>query len=234
VLIIPDATQDHRFADNPLVLNDPKIRFYAGRPLCVNGYNLGTLCIIDQVPRAFGKDDIEALEDLASMAERELAAVQMATMDDLTNLSNRRGFMSVAQHSLKLCLRQKLPVVLVFFDLDKFKPINDKFGHAEGDTALIAFSTLMKKELRGSDLFARLGGDEFAALFSNTSKEQVATVIERFGQTLKDYNHAMKVGYDLSFSYGIVEFDTTRHASIEQLLAECDSRMYQLKQSKDG
>ena len=67
VFIIPDTLEDRRFADNPMVLNDPNIRFYAGCPLAVNGYKLGTLCIIDQVPRNFGKEDIEALKDLASM-----------------------------------------------------------------------------------------------------------------------------------------------------------------------
>jgi len=234
VFIIPDTREDPRFTDNPLVLDDPKIRFYAGCPLTVNGYRLGTLCIIDQVPRTFGKDDIDALKDLASMAERELTAIQMATMDELTNISNRRGFMSLAQHSLSLCLRQRLPVVLVYFDLDNFKYINDKFGHAAGDTALIAFSNLMQNELRDSDLFARLGGDEFATLLSNTSKQQVTTAIERFALTLKKYNQEMKRGYDISFSYGAVEFEVEKHSSIEELLAESDSLMYQLKQSKKG
>lgn len=118
------------FTDNPLVVNDPKIRFYAGCPLTANGFRLGTLCIIDQVKRTFGRDDIKALEDLALMAELELAAVNMATMDDLTNISNRRGIMALAQHCINLCLRQNYPVVLVFIDLDKFKLINDDLWSA--------------------------------------------------------------------------------------------------------
>ena len=83
VLIIPNALQDARFADNPMVLGDPNIRFYAGCPLrAPNGSMVGTLCIIDQKPRNFEKDDIEGLKDLASMVERELALVQMATLDE--------------------------------------------------------------------------------------------------------------------------------------------------------
>lgn len=232
VFIIPNACEDSRFADNPLVLNDPNIRFYAGCPLEVNGYRLGTLCIIDQSPRSFDKEDVEALKDLASMVERELAAVQLATLDELTDISNRRGFMALAQHSLNLCIRQKFPVVLVFMDLDEFKPINDKFGHAEGDAALIAFARLMKNAFRDSDLFARLGGDEFVTLLSSTSKKQAEEVIERFSHSLNNYNQEAKRGYDVSFSYGIVELNLEQHSTIEELLADGDSLMYELKKSK--
>ena len=232
VFIIPNAIEDRRFADNPLVLNEPDIRFYAGCPLTVNGRKLGTLCIIDQTPRSFDKEDIEALKDLASMVERELVAVQLATLDELTNISNRRGFMVLAQYSLNLCVRQKIPAVLVFLDLDKFKPINDKFGHAEGDAALISFASQMKSTFRDSDLFARLGGDEFVALLTSTSKQQTEEIIERFSHSLKKSNQEANRGYDVSFSYGIVEFNPEKHSAIEELLADGDSLMYEVKKEK--
>lgn len=232
VFIIPDASKDKRFVDNPIVISEPYIRFYAGCPLEVNGYRLGTLCIIDQKPRTFDEDDIEALKDLASMVERELAAVQLATLDELTKISNRRGFMTLSQHSLNLCMRQKCSVVLVFFDLDKFKLVNDKFGHAEGDLALVAFTTLMKETLRDSDVFARLGGDEFVALLSSTPKIKAEEIIDRFSCSLKKYNKKAKRGYDISFSYGIVEFNLDKHSSIDDLLLDGDTLMYQLKNHK--
>ena len=230
--IIPDTLEDPRFADHPAILNDPYIRFYAGCPLTVNGYRLGTLCISDMTPRSFGKEDIEALQDLASMVERELAAAQLATLDELTNISNRRGFMVLAQYSLNFCVRQKIPAVLVFLDLDKFKAINDKFGHAEGDTALIAFAAQMKSAFRDSDIFARLGGDEFVALLTSTSKQQAEYIIERFSHSLKKYNQEANRGYDVSFSYGIVEFNPEKHCAIEGLLAVGDSLMYEEKNAK--
>ena len=229
VFIIPNAIEDIRFFDNPLVLDAPNIRFYAGCPLTVNGHRLGTLCIIDQTPRNFDKEDIAALKDLAAMVERELEAVQLATLDELTDLSNRRGFLLLAKHSLMLSIRQELPVVLIFMDLDEFKPINDTFGHVEGDAALVTFASLMKSHFRDSDVFARLGGDEFVALLSSTSIEEAEEVIERFKKSLNIHNQKENRGYDISFSYGIIEFNQSTHTSIEELLDEGDALMYESK-----
>ena len=233
LFIIPDTSVDERFADNPLVLNDPYIRFYAGYPLrAPNGRKLGTLCIIDRQPRNFGKGELEALTDLAAMVEREIAAAQLATLDELTNISNRRGFMMLAQHSLHLCVRRKLSASLVFMDLDKFKPINDTFGHAEGDKALTVFAKQMQAMCRDEDIFARLGGDEFALLLIDASKGNAENVVSRLCHSVEKYNQEAKRGYDVSFSYGIVEFNLDKHHTIDALLADGDSLMYELKRSK--
>ena len=138
VFVIPDTLKDDRFADNPLVLEDPHIRFYAGCPIRVaNGSRIGTLCIIDREPRDFCAEDEELLKDLAAMVEQELTAVQLATLDEMTNLTNRKGFMGVANKILSLCVRNQIPATLAFIDLNNFKSINDQHGHAEGDRALV-------------------------------------------------------------------------------------------------
>ncbi len=233
LFIIPDTIEDDRFADNPLVLNDPYIRFYAGCPLKgPDGSKLGTLCIIDRQPRSFGKDELEALVDLAAMVEREISAVQLATLDELTKISNRRGFAMLAQHSLHLCARQKLSASLVFIDLDKFKPINDKFGHAEGDRALTVFAEQLKSTCRGADIIGRMGGDEFVMLLINTSSEPAERVVSKLRQSVERYDQEAKRGYDISFSHGIVEFNPDKHRTIDALLADADSLMYGLKKSK--
>ncbi len=232
VFIIANALADPRFADNPLVAGEPNIRFYAGCPLSLNGHKLGTLCIIDQQPRSFEPEDIDALKDLALMVERELAAFQLATLDELTQISNRRGFSVLAQHSMNLCARQEIPATLVFLDLDKFKLINDQFGHAEGDRALVAFAGQMTKSFRDSDVFARLGGDEFAVLLTSTTRQQAEEIIQRFGKALRDHEKHEQRTYQITFSHGIVEFDAQDHPTIDELLAEGDSLMYGVKRAK--
>jgi diguanylate cyclase (GGDEF)-like protein len=233
VFVIQDTQKDINFADNPLVLNDPKIRFYAGCPIkAPDGSKLGTLCIIDQIPRSLNKEDIETIKDLALMVEQELAALHMATLDELTHISNRRGFMMLARHSLNLCVRQKIPATLVYFDLNGFKQINDKFGHEEGDKALAAFAELIKNTLRGSDLVARLGGDEFAVLLTDATTRLAEEVVKKLQRAKEEYNQKANSGYNICFSYGLVQFDIDQHPTVEALLAETDSRMYKYKNDK--
>ncbi|HAN45958.1 MAG TPA: GGDEF domain-containing protein [Cyanobacteria bacterium UBA8156] len=233
VFIIPNAVEDERFADNPVVVNEPHIRFYAGCPLrAPNGQKLGTLCIIDRQPRNFEKEDLEALVDLASMVEQEFSSFRLASMDELTNISNRRGFMLLAQHSLHFCVREKLSATLMFIDLDNFKPINDRFGHAEGDRALTVFADLLKSTFRDSDIVGRLGGDEFAVLLANHSKEETEKTVARLCQSLTKINQESNRGYNITFSYGVVAFDADNHRTIDALLEDGDKLMYQTKKSK--
>ena len=230
VFIIPDATADDRFHDNPLVIDDPNIRFYAGCPLrALNGGQMGTLCIIDDKPRDFDEHDLSALKDLAAMAEQELAALQLAVLDELTEISNRRGFITLVGHAIRMCVRQKMSASLVFFDLDKFKLINDTHGHVEGDRALVAFANILHKTLRESDLVARIGGDEFAALLLDTPKASAVDVIARLQGRVEEYNQQASHDYKIDFSFGIVDFDPLLHADVEALLADGDTLMYECK-----
>jgi len=233
IFIVPDASQDSRFADNPLVTNEPHIRFYAGCPLKAHdGQRMGTLCIIDREPRHLSQEELETLSDLACMAEQELAAIQLATLDELTGLSNRRGFMTLAQYGLNFCSREHMPASLIFLDLDRFKEINDTLGHAEGDHALTVFADLIQNSLRKSDLIARLGGDEFVVLLNNTAAYDAACALKKLEDSLAQYNSREGRGYDLAFSAGIVEYDPERHSSVEMLLRDGDAMMYESKNTK--
>ncbi|MBT5104784.1 MAG: sensor domain-containing diguanylate cyclase [Porticoccaceae bacterium] len=233
VFIIPYASSDERFQDNPLVIDKPNIRFYAGCPLrALNGTQMGTLCIIDDKPRDFSEADLSALTDLAAMAEQELAALQLAVLDELTEISNRRGFMTLVGYAICMCVRQKISASLVFFDLDKFKLINDTYGHSEGDRALVTFAKILHKTLRESDLVARIGGDEFAALLLDTPKASALDVILRLQARLDVYNDKSPHDYQIDFSFGVVDFDPKVHANVEALLADGDALMYECKQRK--
>ncbi|MCU8392701.1 sensor domain-containing diguanylate cyclase [Vibrio vulnificus] len=232
-LIVEDASQDARFADNPLVAGEPHIRFYAGVPLMFEHSScLGTLCIIDTKPRTLNEDERLDLIDLAKMAERELAATHSASIDDLTQISNRRGFMTLAKKSMAYCEVGDYPYSIAYLDLNGFKPINDQFGHQEGDLALKAFADTMKKSFRESDVFARLGGDEFVVFMSGASRAVAQIAIQRFTEALQRYNQSANRGYDLSFCAGIVSVEPDANISLDELLSQADKAMYQQKGNK--
>ncbi|MBC3861550.1 sensor domain-containing diguanylate cyclase [Undibacterium jejuense] len=229
-LVIHDTKHDERFFDNPLVTSTPYIRFYAGHPLRTHyGDALGTLCIIDTVPRTFPQEDIEMLIDLAGIVERELITIKLSLIDDMTRISNRRGFIILSKYSLEICKRQLFPTGLVFFDLNKFKEINDTYGHAEGDKALMIFADQMRSSFRSSDILARLGGDEFVALLTNTQKSDIDEMILRFKKTLHDHCINVSLPYTIGFSYGVTVFDQSKHFSIEDMMQEADHAMYRDK-----
>ncbi len=233
ILLIGDATCDERFHDNPLVTGDPHIRFYVGCPLRVrNGSKIGTLCLIDRKPREFSDEDLSLLRDLARTTEQELNAIVLATIDDLTMLSNRRGFEILSAHAISLSRRIERSAALIYFDLDGFKQINDQYGHAEGDRALTDFARVLKRTFRESDVIGRLAGDEFAVLLTNVNLPELDNVIDRLRQAVYEHNSEAKRGYDIAFSAGAVPFDAARHADVGALMADADAEMYRHKKNK--
>ncbi|MCV2886671.1 sensor domain-containing diguanylate cyclase [Aestuariibacter sp. AA17] len=231
--VIPNALKDARFNDNPLVKSDPNIRFYAGVPLRMsNGEKIGTLCLIDKKPRQLNAEDVSLLEDLATMVEQEIASMQLATIDDLTKISNRRGFFALAERALTFCKRSQRPASLILFDLDDFKPINDTHGHAEGDAALIAFADMMQQGFRESDVFARLGGDEFVALLTNSDAGDVEDILTRFSHLLDEYNKHNPKPYTLSFSAGVANIPHDSEYDLASHIAIADENMYKEKLRK--
>ncbi|MBT8065638.1 MAG: sensor domain-containing diguanylate cyclase [Gammaproteobacteria bacterium] len=223
-LIVNDASKDPRFADNPLVTDGPNIRFYAGYPIRdPDGFNIGTLCLIDPEPRNMSPDDIESLRDMAEMVEDEIKVSSQVTVDDLTQVANRRGFNLVGDHLLSLCRRTGTSAEVAFFDLDGFKAINDTYGHAAGDDLLKHFAKLLVKCFRTADAVGRLGGDEFVVLLSN-SADGAKPAIDRLEKLAAQTE--CKIREKLAWSVGVISFDPDRHANIEHLLAEADSRMY--------
>ncbi|MCO7250432.1 sensor domain-containing diguanylate cyclase [Pseudoalteromonas sp. Ps84H-4] len=231
--VINDALKDKRFADNPLVVGEPHIRFYAGCPIILKSGNcIGTLCIIDYKPRTLSNKNLQALKDFAAIIEREFAILQLATMDELTLLPNRRGFTSTAEHYLDLCIRQQLNAKLVFIDLDNFKYINDNFGHSAGDRVLKEFASLLKEYCRKADLYARLSGDEFVILFTDLNTSECETIMQRLLQSFCNLPSSFTGQSILSFSYGIADFSGQQPCSLAKLLAVADSRMYNAKVQK--
>ncbi|MFY8273464.1 diguanylate cyclase [Pseudoalteromonas sp. SSDWG2] len=230
-LVVANTLQDERFAHTPLVTNYPNIRFYAGCALrAPSNHKIGTLCLIDSQPREICDEDTAMLQELASLVEQEFKATTLSTIDELTNISNRRGFMQLAQQALAHCEREQQTACLLFFDLDGFKQINDTLGHAVGDEVLIAFAQIMSRSFRTSDVFARLGGDEFVVLLTNTTESELHYVLDRLQQAVDAYNS--NHDHKLAYSWGSTMTDQAH--SLDTLLLCADKKMYSQKAQKSN
>jgi diguanylate cyclase (GGDEF)-like protein len=115
--------------------------------------------------------EVERLERELAAARAEMAALAArADIDPLTDILNRRGFERELKRSVAHAKRYGASAALVYLDLDRFKPINDRHGHAAGDAVLKAVATVLARHVRASDVVARVGGDEFAVLLWHLSE----------------------------------------------------------------
>jgi diguanylate cyclase (GGDEF)-like protein len=185
-----------------------------------------------------GQVDYRALRRALKLAlARHKRAGQLETQsstDELTGLNNRRGLLVNGEQQLALARRNQQPFAVIFVDLDGFKRINDEFGHAEGDRALIETANVLKRSMRDSDVKARIGGDEFVGLALNASEQSVAPIRHRLENALKAINRERQLPYELTFSVGIFHCPAEDESTIEQLLARADALMYEDKRKKQA
>jgi GAF domain-containing protein len=160
VMVVEDATKDERFADNPLVTCENGIRFYAGAPLIAqDGHRVGTLCLIDNIPRRMDDRGKKLLKDMAAQVVTEMELRKIAGVDPLTGLYTRRMIDELARREFARGCRQAQPITNALLDADKFKSVNDRFGHPAGDAALRALGATIAPMLRAHDHLGRFGGE---------------------------------------------------------------------------
>ena len=157
---------------------------------------------------------------------------ELALVDELTGLNNRRGFMTLAEQQVKIANRNKTALTLVYFDLDNFKTINDTLGHAEGDRVLVLAADLLRDTFRQSDILGRMGGDEFVALITDDDDFGQKSVRERLEENLKNFNSQSELNYELSTSIGIAVRRPEAPCSLNELLAQSDMAMFEDKTRK--
>jgi two-component system, cell cycle response regulator len=158
------------------------------------------------------------------------ALKEMTLNDELTGLYNRRGLMTLGEHQVKIAQRTGQGLMLLYFDVDDLKAINDTFGHQEGDRALQQIARCLQQVFRASDIVARLGGDEFAVLVLDLEPQTGAALVGRLIEALQAVNASVDRRYVLSVSGGTALLDHSQAEGLPDLLARADSAMYLHKQ----
>jgi len=156
----------------------------------------------------------------------------MALTDDLTSLYNRRGFLLLGMHYLRLALRNAQPLCLYFADVDRLKIINDCCGHVQGDALLVACGEILKTTFRESDIVARIGGDEFAVLVQGGTSESRDAVLARLQSSIDAMNRDVFASYRLSLSVGVARFDPLNPVTLGELLSIADRELMFSKRSR--
>ncbi len=227
--VVNDASTDPMFMANPLVTGGPKIRSYAGIPLTMsNGYNVGSLCAIDTVPRQFSQAEISILANFAKVVIDELELRQLASIDPLTGTLTRRSWFEAANKEVERAIRHQRPVSFLLMDLDHFKSVNDEYGHAAGDRVLQQFGTLVRHELRKPDIFGRYGGEEFVAVLPETDLSSANILAQRICAAVRKAKIAEIDHKRWTVSIGVAE-RFSHETDVAKLLKRADVALYEAK-----
>jgi diguanylate cyclase (GGDEF)-like protein len=178
--------------------------------------------------------DQQALDALVAVSSDAFARLRLtedmthlARHDLLTNLPNRGVLVDRVEHALQMSRRRGTRISLLFVDLDGFKPVNDRFGHAAGDAVLVDVAQRLTGCVRQSDTVARLGGDEFAVLLEEVHSAEVSSACHRILASLSRGADVAGHHLSLSASIGVASGDSTETA--ESMLRNADLAMYEAK-----
>lgn len=230
-LLIADATQDHRVADYPAVTQDPHVRAYAGVPLITSdGYNVGALCAVDIKTREFTEGEIEILRNFARIVVNEMELRRIAERDQLTGALTRRGFLDKVTQEIARCHRYGRDASLVLIDVDRFKSVNDTWGHPAGDAVLRELAATLQEAGRSADILGRLGGEEFAMLLPETGVPDALAAAERFRAAVEARPIVVAPTQTIAVtaSFGIAALDPGITVA-EEWLAKADEPLYEAK-----
>jgi len=169
--------------------------------------------------------------DITERRRAEESVRALSLVDELTGLSNRRGFFALAGQQIKIAARAKARLFLIFADMDELKSVNDTFGHAAGDQLIRDAARVFRETFRDSDIIARIGGDEFVALMIATDSTDLERILPRLRRKIAGRRARGQRGR-LALSVGFAEYDPQSPRSLEELINRADEMMYEEKRRK--
>jgi diguanylate cyclase (GGDEF)-like protein len=194
---------------------------------------LDTIKVYDSERRVREYQNI--LEDAVEKRTKDLKDINvklhiLATTDSLTGIKNRRSFFDSSEPMIPYIRRENQSLAVLAIDIDKFKNINDTYGHSTGDDALVLVSKTISAILRKSDIFGRLGGEEFAVSLPNTSFEGAKMVAEKMRESIEnlEFNSRQNDKVAIRISIGVAMLNKDDN-NLEDLLQRADEALYKAK-----
>jgi diguanylate cyclase (GGDEF)-like protein len=251
IVAVADTLRDERTNRHPLVFGSPRFRFCAFQPIVDHfGHVIGALGAYDIEPREATAELLDTLSDLGELAQRELllsdlgslqktllakldASRRQALLDDLTRLWNRRGGMLLLEQAMESIRRAGKRVGVCVVDVDDFKLINDRFGHAMGDVVLRKLAGAIVDAIRPGDIACRLGGDEFLLLIPEVDAEELSAVMQRVRDRVRSLVISTRAGsVRVTVSVGGTLADLGSANGPDEIVHLADEAMYTAKRLK--
>jgi diguanylate cyclase (GGDEF)-like protein len=234
-----DLLHEHRFIEDMRLLEEG-IRSYVILALNSRGRSIGVLALGSTRSEAYDDATLARLQPLADSVALAFENVrlfqktrELSISDEVTPLYNFRFFHQILDRELKLVDRYKSVLSLIFVDLDRFKPINDQFGHLRGSRVLREVGFLVREAVRDTDYPARYGGDEFVVVLPQTDAESAQMIASRLQETLEGHIFLQEEGFSIRVgaSAGCATYPNEATTK-EALIRLADERMYKNKEAR--
>ena len=167
------------------------------------------------------------------LEKAQIELKELANRDSLTNLYNRRYLSEISEELLLLAKRQTIPLSVLMIDIDKFKNINDTYGHDVGDEVIKLLANSLIKNVRQSDIVARLGGEEFVVILSDSDIDNAQIKAEDIRKNIEKLEHKLENSTIIKFtvSIGVSGYDIENDFSFDKVLKKSDEALYEAKES---